>query len=86
MSRFTHISNLASWLQSKARTLSYNDQNGPLKHQLLEAAHALDSSVVLVSRRGLRLFVRNVRGKQRRLTLREHVAYLLLNGSAEIRP
>lgn len=86
MNRFEHISNLASWLQSKARTLSYNDANAPLKHQLLEAAHALDMSAVRVTRRGVRLFVRNARGKQRRMNLREQAAYFLLGRATEIRP
>lgn len=81
-----HVSDLASWLHGKARTLSYNDENGPLKHKLHEASHALDTSCVSVIRKGTRLFVRNARGKQRRMTIRERIAYIVLGKRTDIRP
>jgi hypothetical protein len=85
MSRYHHLTELASWMQCKARTLSYNDKDAALKHVLRDASHALDTSAVRVTGSGLKLTICNARGKARRMTLREAIAYRLLGNAAEIR-
>mgnify|MGYP001153832905 CR=1 FL=1 len=86
MSHFEKISTLASRLQGRAYQLSSDGREGSLKQDLRHAAHALDSSVVLVRRQGLRLVVQNARGFQRRLTFREAIGYVVLGRRTEIRP
>lgn len=79
---FTYLSELASWMQSKSRQLSYDGRDGPLKHQLREASHALNGEAVKVSN-GV---IRNARGSKRKLTLRERTAIWILDGRTEVRP
>lgn len=85
MSRYHRLAELSSWMQGKARTLSYNDENAALKHVLREASHALDTEAVRITGSGLKLMIRNARGKHRRMKLREAIAYRLLGNAAEIR-
>ena len=81
-------SDLASKCQGLARCLTYNDKplEAKAKHLLLEASHALDSAAIRVHRKRDGLLIINARGKSRFMTLRERLAYWLLEQSTEIKP
>lgn len=85
MSRYNRLTDLATWMQGKASTLSYNDDGAALKHVLRDASHTLDTEAVRITGSGLKLTIRNARGKQRQMKLREAIAYRLLGNAAEIR-
>lgn len=79
------LSDVALRLQGFARCLSYSD-DGPLKHTLLEASHALDSHAIRVHKKRGGLLIVNARGRSRYMSWRERLAHWLLNGRTEIRP
>lgn len=82
--REKYLSDLASSLQGHARCLSYNDENGPLKHRLHEASHALDSVAIRVHKKKDGLLLITGRGKSRFATARERLAIWLLRGNTGI--
>lgn len=86
--RGEYESQLASKCQGAARCLSYNwpSSEAQAKHLLREASHALDTHAVRVHRKRDGLLIINARGKSRFMTLRERLAYWLLQQSTEIRP
>ena len=86
LDRCQYRSDLASKCQWAARGLSYNDPlTGTAKQLLVEASHAIESTVVRVHKKRDGVLLVNARGKARFMSWRERVAYLLL-GSTEIRP
>ena len=80
--------NLASDCQNAAHNLTYNDRpvEAKAKHTLLEASHALDSCAIRVHKKREGLLLLNARGKSRFMTLKERIAYWLLDGNTEIKP
>lgn len=80
-----HASNLADTCAGIASGLSYNEpREGTIKHTLREASYFIDSICVKVKRKGLRWSIRNARGSQRQMRLREVVAYYILGKRTHI--
>lgn len=85
-SNSSYLSKIASQCQGVARNLSYNDGvSGDAKHMLIEASHALDSQSTKVHKKKDGLLIINARGKSRFMTIKERIAYFMLDGKTEIR-
>lgn len=86
--RAAYFSLIASTLQGYARCLSYDDPSikAPLglKHELHEAASALDSVSITTHKKKDGLLLRTARGKTRFATFRERLAIWLLKGNTGI--
>ena len=75
MAKDKYMSDLASALQGITLKMSYND--GPEKAKIQEAAHCMDTRNTWIVGR----FVHNARGKHRKLTRKERLAWLLFGAT-----